>query len=172
MSTKTGARMADRSIQKVRRINSRLALAVTGTFMSDKLPFFANFVSANASEGELDAALDKLFDLAVATMRIHVSEGFRMSLIGMNADVPGFKCVDVENGKGFTALAEPGRNYWVSGENDPVKHAIRMIESSNVTNKPPATEIEKTLRDIVTDCIERYPQTLGMPVNVVVLEAA
>ena len=92
-----------------------------------------------------------------------------MSLIGFNSHVPGFKCVDVEEGKGFTALGEPSRNYWVCGEYDPVEHALRMIEKSNISAKPLTEELETTLRNIAADCIERYPQTLGMPVNVLVL---
>jgi hypothetical protein len=60
-------------------------------------------------------------------------------------------------------------NYWVSGEYDPVEHALRMIEKSNIASKPAAAELESTLRNIVTECIERYPQTLGLPVSVLVL---
>ncbi len=58
-STKTGPRAADRSIQKVRQANPRLAFAITGSYLSDKLSFIANYLSATASETELDAALDK-----------------------------------------------------------------------------------------------------------------
>lgn len=168
-STKTGVKAADDTIQKVHQINARLALAVTGRFASDKLPFFANYVVAASEEAELDAALDKLFDMAVADMSIHQTEGFRMSLIGFNSLVPGFRCVDVEKGKGFTALGEASRNYWVSGEYDPVKHALCMIEESNISAKPSTAELETTLCSIVADCIQRYPQTLGMPVDVLLL---
>jgi hypothetical protein len=168
-STKTGVKAPDDTIQKVRRINDRLALAVTGRFASDKFPFFTSYVTATSKETQLDAARDKLFDMAVASMRIHQLEGFRMSLMGFNSDSPGFKCVDVEKGKGFTALGEPTRNYWVSGEYDPVEHALCMIEKSNISVMPSTAELETMLCDIVTDCIERYPQTLGLPVNVLVL---
>jgi hypothetical protein len=168
-TTRTGVWASDDSIQKVRQINPRLVLAITGRYMNDKFPFFSSYASLASSQTELDAALDMLFDMASASMRIHQTEGFRMSLMGFNAGVPGFKCVDVEKGKGFTALGELSRNYWVSGEYDPVEHALRVIEKSNITNKSSAAEIETTLRAIVTDCIERYPQTLGKPVNVLML---
>jgi hypothetical protein len=168
-STKTGAKAVDDTIQKVRQINAGLAFAVTGRFASDKLPFFTSYVAAASGETQLDAALDRLFNMAVASMGIRRTEGFRMSLIGFNSGVPGFRCVDVEEGKGFTALSEPGRNYWVSGEYDPVEYALRIIEQSNFSAMSPTTELEKTLRGIVADCIERYPQTLGMPVNTLVL---
>jgi hypothetical protein len=168
-SNKTGVKAPDNTIQKVRQVNDRLALTVTGRFANDKFSFFTSYATAMSKETQLDAALDKLFDMAVARMRIKPTEGFRMSLIGFNSDVPGFKCVDVEEGKGFTALGEPTRNYWVSGEYDPVEHAIRVIEKSNISAMPSKAELETMLRNIVTDCIERYPQTLGLPVNVLVL---
>lgn len=165
-STKTGVKAADGTIQKVRQIHSRLALAVTGRFASDKLPFFSNFISVVSDETGLDAALDKLFEMAVAYMKIHQTEGFRMSLIGFNGDEPGFRSVDVEKGKGFTALGELGRNYWVSGDYDPVEHALRLIEKSNIGTKPSGAKLETTLRSIITECIGHYPQILGSPVNV------
>jgi hypothetical protein len=168
-STKTGVKAADDSIQKVRQINPRLVFAVTGLFANDKLPFFSRFIAEASGEAGLDTALDKLFDQAVASMSIYQKEGFRMSLIGFNADKPGFRCVDVEKGKGFQALGESRRNYWASGEDEAVEHALRAIEQSSVPNKPAAGEIETALRTIVTDCIERYPQTLGMPVNVLAI---
>jgi hypothetical protein len=168
-STRIGVQAVDDSIQKVHHINSRLVLAITGSYMSDKLSFFSGYASLVSGETELDTALDKLFDMAAATMRIHQGEGFRMSLIGFNANEPGFKCVDVEKGKGYTALGESELNYWVSGEYDPVEHARHMIEQSNISANPATAKIETILRSIVTDCIERYPRTLGKPVNVLVL---
>jgi len=71
-----------------------------------------------------------------------------MSLIDFNADAPCFKCVDVEDSKGFTALGESRHNYWVSGEYDPVEHALRLIEASNISNRPSMAEIENTLSTI------------------------
>ncbi|MEC3976217.1 hypothetical protein [Amycolatopsis sp. H20-H5] len=168
-SDKTGTKTADDSIQKVRQVNSRLVFAVTGHFVSDKLSFFDHFISVVASETELDAALNRLFDMTVQTMRVHATEGFRMSLIGFNGDTPGFRCVDVAKGKDFQALSETRRNYWVSGEHDPAEHCLRVLEQGAVTSTSSVTEIETTLRNLVTDCITRYPQTLGLPVNVVVL---
>lgn len=168
-STQTGAWATDDAIQKVRSINVRLALAITGRYTSEKLPFFSSYVSAVSNETELDAALDRLFDMSAATMRLHQAEGFRMSLIGFNADIPGFRCVDAKEGTGFAALSEPSRNYWVSGEYEPVEHALGVIEKSDIIAKPATVEIEAMLRAVVTDCIERYPETLGQPVNVLVL---
>jgi hypothetical protein len=168
-SDKTGTKTTDDSIQKMRHVNSRLVFAVTGSYMSDKLPFFDRFVSVVASETELDTVLDKLFDTTVQTMRVHAAEGFRMSLIGFNGDTPGFRCVDVAKGRDFQALGEPRRNYWVSGEHDPAEHCLRAFEQGAVTSMTSVAEIEATLRDLVAECIERYPQTLGLPVNVVVV---
>jgi len=168
-STKTGVWAPDSAIQKVRQIHSRLAFAVTGRYVSDKHPFFTNYVASIPDQTDLDAALDTLYDTAVATMRIHKTEGFRMSLIGFNGSEPGFRCVDVVDGKGFTGLGERTRNHWLSGEYDPVEHAIAMIEKSDIESKLSVEAIETTLRVVVADCIERYPQTLGLPVNVLVL---
>lgn len=107
--------------------------------------------------------------MTVQTMRVHATEGFRMSLIGFNGGTPGFRCVDVTKGKEFQAPGEPRRNYWVSGEHDLVEYCLRALEQDAVTSTSSVAQIEATLRDLVTECIERYPPTLGLPVNVVVV---
>lgn len=169
-SDKAGTKAADDSIRKTRQINSRLVFGVTGRYMSDKLPFFDRFVAAVSTETELDSALNKLFDMTVQTMRVHTTEGFRMSLIGFNGDKPGFRCVDAAIGEKFQAFAESWRNYWASGEHDPVEHCLRVLEQGTITGTSTPAEMEAVLRSLVTDCIEQYPRTLGLPVNVVMLQ--
>jgi|SRR5579864_5944714 len=168
ISTKTGSRKPDSTVEKVELINPKLAYMMTGGFMSDKLQFIKDYAHSTQPTTELDTAFWSLYDMAKRLMVVRPSDGFRLGLAGFNASIPGFKCITVRHG--YEIVPEGATdNYYVSGERDPVVLSEERIKASIILQKPPADEITNILSRIVKECIDTYPARLGHPVNTLVL---
>ncbi len=155
ISTKTGSRKPDSTIEKVKQINPKLAYMMTGGFMSDKLQFMKEYVNSTQPTAELDTAFWSLYNMAKRLMVVRPSDGFRLGLAGFNGGIPGFKCITVRHG--YDIVPEGATtNYYVSGERDPVVLSEERIKASSISS-------------IVKECIDTYPARLGDPVNTLVL---
>jgi hypothetical protein len=168
-TTKTGARQADYTVEKVVRLNQRLALMITGRYVSDKFQFIANYQRSVSTTLDLDEAFQVLFEQAGSAMTIHPGEGFGIGLAGYHDDKPGFKLITQEHGKGMGYVKDYPFSYFLSGDQQPVQLAESLITSSVIPSGAPTDEIEATIRRIIGTCIERYPATLGGQVNVLML---
>lgn len=162
-STKTGSFEPDSSVEKVKRINSKLAYMMTGGFMSDKLQFIKDYAQQTRSTTQLDTAFWSLFNLAKSKMVVYPSEGFRLGLAGFNGAIPGFKCITVVYGQEIVPEGA-NVNYYISGEDNPAILSEERIKTSDILKKPSADQIAHILKQIVQDCIAAYPETLGEPV--------
>jgi hypothetical protein len=167
-STRTGSRESDNTIEKVKRINLKLAYMMTGTYMSDKLQFIKEYARSIRPNTELDAAFWSLYHTAQRRMVVHPLEGFRLGLAGFNAGIPGFKCITVRHG--YDIVPEGATvNYYLSGDTEPVTLSEDRINASSIPQKPSTEEMTSILSRIVKECIDTYPATLGEPVSTVVL---
>jgi len=170
-STKTGVSAPDSSVEKVRRVNPRLAYMITGAYASDKLQFLSDYARSVRSTTALDPAFWSLYRLAGNRMTVYPPEGFRLGVAGFNDGVPGFKCITVVYGHEIVAQGSTD-NYYVSGEREPVELAESRITASAILRQPSTDKIRRTLSTIVQECIDTYPQTLGGPVQTLVLTHA
>jgi len=168
-TTKTGARQADFTVEKVVRLNERLALMITGKYVSDKFQFIADYKRSVSTVSDLDEAFQVLFEQAESTMTIHPGEGFGIGLAGYHDGKPGFKLITQEHGKGMGYVKDYPYNYFLLGDQQPVQLAESLIEVSAIPSGSPTNEVEATIRQIITTCIERYPATLGGAVNTLTL---
>lgn len=167
-TTKSGARQADYTVDKVVRLNERLALMITGRYVSDKFQFIADYQRSVSTTLDLDEAFQVLFEQAGA-MTIHPGEGFGIGLAGYHEDKPGFKLITQEHGQGIGYVKDYPFNYFLLGDQQPVQLAESLIQASAILNGAPTDEIEANIRRIIEECIERYPATLGGQVNILTL---
>jgi len=170
-SGRTGNWEADETVEKVGQINPSLAFMITGNYVSDKLAFIGNFVRSVQAITELDTAFWSLFERAERSMKTWPKEGFRLGLAGFNAGVPDYKCITAVHSKGIVAEGA-SVNHYISGEADPVMLCEQRVLRAGINSTTSTDVISTTLRDIVTECIVAYPQTLGEPVKTLVLTAA
>ena len=168
ISTRTGSRKPDSTVEKVKQIHPKLAYMMTGSFMSDKFQFMKEYVNSTQPTAELDPAFWSLYRMAKRLMVVRPSDEFRLGLAGFNAGIPSFKCITVRHG--YDIVPEGATdNYYVSGERDPVVLSEERITASSILQKPSTNEITNILSRIVKECIDTYPATLGDPVSTLVL---
>ena len=151
------------------RLNERLALTITGTYASDKLDFIRDYGQAVSSTRDLDDAFGALLDRATRVMIFRPGEGFGIGLAGYQSGRPGFRLVTGEYGQGVGYIKDYPLTYFLSGDPQPVQLAEALIKESSVTAQPPTADIEAAIRQIIGECIGKYPTTLGGQVNILTL---
>lgn len=156
-------------VLKVTEINSSLALMITGAYASDKLQFIRNFKQAANNVIDLDGAFTRLFDMAQNSMTIHRGEGFRIGLAGFTNSGPGFRLIIQVYGEEMGYVEDYPFNYYLSGVENAVDHAQRLVKASDIPMRPSTATLETRIREIIGTCIVDYPQTLGSPVTITTL---
>lgn len=131
-TTKTGVRQADFTVEKVVRLNERLALMITGKYVSDKFQFITDYKQSVSTVSDLDDAFQVLFEQARSAMTIHPGEGFGIGLAGYNDGKPGFKLITQEYGEGMGYVKDYPFNYFLLGDQQPVQLAESLIEASAI----------------------------------------
>lgn len=159
-------------VQKVVEVNPRLALMITGTYMSDKLPFIRAYKRAVGDITDLDMAFRTLFDMGQKSMTIHPTEGFMIGLAGYGSTGPSFRLITQAYGDGMGYVEDYPFTHYLSGEKAAVQHAESLLKSSSIDAQSPTEEIEKKIREILEACITAHPEKLGGPVGITLLPTA
>jgi hypothetical protein len=60
-------------------------------------------------------------------------------------------------------------NYYLSGHKESVELAEQQLSGNDIAGQPSTTEIERAIREILAECISKYPETLGGQIEVLVL---
>jgi hypothetical protein len=161
-------------VQKVRRINDRLALMITGTYMSDKIPFMKDFATSVKEVVDLDTAFDRLSAMAKETMTVYTGESFGIGLAGFHQGIPGFQIIGRVYGEPVNDQPNYPKdmNCYLQGVEEAYQLVADRLKEKGIFSKPPTPVIEATIQNIVSECIRRYPQQLGEPVQTLVLSKA
>jgi hypothetical protein len=157
---------------KVRKINSTLALMINGTYTNDKLQFMRDFSLAVQDTDDLVTAFNQLSEMATKTMAMYPGEEFCMALAGFDAGKPGFQRIDRVYGKPVNDKADYPNdeiNCYLNGINEPFELVGKRLREKKIFSKPSTAVIQKAINDIVDECIEKYPEKLGGPVEIVML---
>jgi hypothetical protein len=155
----------EEGVEKVMKVNDRLALMVAGSYNSDKRKLLDDFRRRHASSS-LDTAFKALMPLASKMVLRRNERGMMIGLAGYSTGKPTYRFVIREyDDPNMSYVLDFPRNYYFSGEAAPVKVAEARIEAEALDGSLPTDEIETKLRSIVGDCIEQYPDDLGGPVE-------
>lgn len=156
-------------VEKVTKVNGQLALMVAGSYNSDKRTFLDDFRKQHAPSS-LDAAFKALLTLGSRMVLRSNERGMMIGLAGYSASQPTFRFVVREYGDpDMSYVLDFPRNYYLSGEAEPVKVAEARIQAEGLDAPLPTGEIETRLRSVVGDCIEQYPTVLSGPVEMLTL---
>jgi hypothetical protein len=143
-----------------------------GSYNNDKLKLLAGFREHNAN-ASLDEAFTALLPLSSKLVLKANERGMMIGLAGYIAGNPTYRFLMREYGDpNLTYVPDFPRNYYLSGEEEPVKAAESRIHAEGLDSLLPTVEIETRLRCLVGDCIEQYPEALGGPVDVLRLTQA
>jgi len=157
-------------VQKVHQINPDLALMITGGYASDKIQFVKDYERAVRDTTDLESAFQELFNRTRRSMTIHPRECFQIGLAGYTARGPSFRLVTREYGDPNVGYVQAyPLNYYLSGHKESVELAERALSENSIASQPTTSEIEKVIREIIAECIRRYPETLGEPIEALVL---
>jgi hypothetical protein len=159
-------------MDKVQKINDKLAIMITGDYWSDKIQFIREFVSSNKNEFDLESAFKKLTSLAQATMTIHSGEQFGIGLAGFHNGTPAFHQIGTMNGQPIKDIEWPQNiNCYVSGIEEAATLAQTRIIEKRILNKPPTSDIRKALRAIIREGIQNFTK-LGSPARTLVIHGS
>ena len=170
-SGKHGGWDVDDTIEKVQQINPQLAFMITGNYSSDKLQFIKDYIAATSDVRELKDAFKLLFDWSWSRTRtvIHPGEGFMMGLAGFINGQPSFRFLTRAYGEDIGYVESYPQNYYLSGEENAVALSEQRLKGKRIDRETSAVDITDALREIVGECIVRFPATLGEPVNTLTL---
>jgi len=157
-------------VRKVHQVNPHLALMITGGYASDKIRFVKDYEQAVRDTTILEPAFQELFSRTRRSMIIHPRECFQIGLAGYAASGPTFRLVTRQYGDPNVGYLETyPLNYYLSGYKESVELAEQRLIENNIASQPATAEIEKVIRGIIAECISKYPETLGEPIEVLVL---
>lgn len=160
----------DEEVRKVHRVNPHLALMITGGYASDKIQFVRDYEQAVRDVTDLEPAFQELFRRTRRSMTIHPRECFQIGLAGYAAREPTFRLVTRQYGDPNVGYIETYPfNYYLSGHKESVELAEQRLSENDITAQPKAAEIERVIREILAECIRKYPETLGGSIEVLVL---
>lgn len=157
-------------VQKAHQINPHLAFMIAGGYASDKIRFVKDYEQTVRHVTDLESAFQELFNRTRRSMTIHPRECFQIGLAGYTASGPSFRLVTREYGDPDVGYVQAyPLNYYLSGHKESVELAERVLSENNIASQPTTSEIEKVIREIVAECIRIYPETLGEPIETLVL---
>jgi hypothetical protein len=150
-------------LMKVRRINPQLAFIVTGNYNSDKLRLFKSLVTNVKNLSFYEAFL--VLDGAGRQLPLLPNEGLRMGLAGYMSTGPCFRSITLVHGR--EPVLHESRAIYASG----LKEAVELSEQllNGINEHTPPNEIESKIKQALNECIERFPETLGPPVEIMTL---
>lgn len=156
-------------VQKVRKINDKLALMITGDYTSDTVKLMKDFASSAKDEFDLNAAFEKLSEMAKATIILHEIDNYGIGLAGFHEGVPGFRLLERVYGKPIDDKQDyPDINCYLNGIQEAYQLVADRFIEKKILSKPATSIIEATIRDVVSECIKKYPK-LGEPAKTLTL---
>jgi hypothetical protein len=159
----------DEEVRKVQQVNPHLALMITGGYASDKIQFVRDYEQAVRETTDLEPAFQELFS-RTRSMTIHPRESFQVGLAGYAATGPTFRLVTRQYGDPNVGYVETYPfNYYLSGHKESVELAEQRLSENDIAGQPSTTDIERVIREILAECISKYPETLGGQIEVLVL---
>jgi hypothetical protein len=142
---------------------------ITGGYASDKIQFVRDYEQAVRETTDLEPAFQELFS-RTRSMAIHPRESFQVGLAGYAATGPTFRLVTRQYGDPNVGYVETYPfNYYLSGHKESVELAEQRLSENDISGQPSTTEIERVIREILAECISKYPETLGGQIEVLVL---
>jgi hypothetical protein len=158
--------------EKVHQINPHLALMITGIYSGKTIQSIKEYEYAVSDVTNLEAAFQELFirNQARRSTTLYRQEGFKIGLAGYIDGRPSFRFVTREyNDPDIGYVETYPINYYLSGHKESVELAERVLREKGIASQPTTPEIEKVIRGIIAECIDSYPETLGGPIEALVL---
>jgi hypothetical protein len=158
--------------RKVHEINPHLALMITGIYSGKTVQFIKEYEYAVSDVTNLEAAFQELFirNQARGSTSLDSREGFKIGLAGYIDGRPSFRFVIRQyNDPDIGYVETYPINYYLSGHEESVELAERVLGDHDIAIQPTTPEIEKVIQRIFAECIDRYPEALGEPIETLVL---
>lgn len=148
---------------KVMPINESLALMITGTYASTKLPILIGLVEGASRVAEIDNVFDSLYN-AANIMQLGPGEGFRIGLAGYHRGTPTYRLViRIHGDPNLGYVKDYPFPHYLSGDDAPVEAAESELQGWSNPSELSASEICSRLEGLVSDCISRFPVLLPPP---------
>ncbi|HEY4964200.1 MAG TPA: hypothetical protein VIH90_05885 [Candidatus Saccharimonadales bacterium] len=157
-------------VQKVRKINDKLALMITGAYTSYTVTFMNNFASSAKGLIDLGIAFEELSKMAKETMTMHKIDRYGIGLAGFHDGVPGFQRIERIYGEAINDQPDYPNNIncYLNGIDEAYQLVADRLKEGKIFSKPATSIIEAKIRDIISECIKKYPR-LGEPAKTLVL---